>query len=275
MNGSTENDNAPAASQSGTAVPEGRLASLDAFRGIAIALMILVDGPGDPGNVYSILRHAEWNGWTLADTIFPSFLFMVGVSIVFSLDRRKEKKLSDTALIGRILKRTAILFALGVFVEIFPRFDLSTVRIPGVLQRIAVCYLFVSLIVLKTGLRGRILWLSGLLASYWLMMRFIPAPGVGAGVLEPGNNFAAWVDSHLLSGYMWSYYGGKWDPEGIVSTLPAIATTLFGVTPRSVFCTLGGVIFPITPMSTTSFPAAAYRRITGGSLPERNSLSRL
>ena len=184
LNGSAENDNAPAASQSGAAVPEGRLTSLDAFRGIAIALMILVNSPGDPGNVYSILRHAEWNGWTLADTIFPSFLFMVGVSIVFSLDRRKEKKLSNTPLIGRILKRTAILFALGIFVNIFPRFDLSTVRIPGVLQRIAVCYLFVSLIVLKTGLKGRILWLTGLLASYWLMMRFIPVPGVGAGVLS-------------------------------------------------------------------------------------------
>ena len=88
---------------------------------------------------------------------------------------------------------------------------------------------FRFLIVLSSGLRGRILWLIGLLASYWLMMRFIPVPGIGAGVLEPGANFAAWVDSHLLHGYMWSYYDGKWDPEGIVSTIPALATTLFGV----------------------------------------------
>ncbi|MDR3568712.1 MAG: heparan-alpha-glucosaminide N-acetyltransferase domain-containing protein [Syntrophobacteraceae bacterium] len=209
--------------------PALRLVSLDALRGAAIALMILVNSPGDPANAYSLLRHADWNGWTLADTIFPTFLFLVGVSIVFSLDKQREKTVSDPALVGRILKRTLILFMLGIFVNIFPRFDLSTLRIPGVLQRIAVCYFFVSLIVLKTGLKGRILWLSGLLASYWLMMRFIPVPGIGAGVIEPGKNFAAWVDSHLLSGYMWSYYGGKWDPEGIVSTLPALATTLFGV----------------------------------------------
>ena len=97
------------------------------------------------------------------------------------------------------------------------------------MQRIALCYFFASLIVLRAGLRGHILWLIGLLASYWLMMRFIPVPGVGAGVLEPGQNFAAWVDSHLLKGYMWSYYDGAWDPEGIASTIPAIATTLFGV----------------------------------------------
>lgn len=221
--------NAETASTSDIAAMKGRMISLDAFRGITIAMMILVNNPGDPGNVYSLLSHAAWNGWTIADTVFPAFLFIVGVSIVFSLDKQIEKKVSTPALMARILKRTVILFALGIFVNILPRFDLSTLRIPGVLQRISVCYFFVCLIVLKSGLRGRILWLIGLLASYWLMMRFIPVPGIGAGVLEPGKNFAAWVDSHLLKGYMWSYYGGKWDPEGIVSTIPAIATTLFGV----------------------------------------------
>jgi predicted acyltransferase len=225
----TGNAGAPIVPSADPAVPGGRLASLDAFRGLAIALMILVNSPGDPGHVYSLLSHAQWNGWTLADTIFPAFLFMVGVSIVFSLDKQKEKAVSHPELVGRILKRTVILFALGIFVNVFPGFDLSTLRIPGVLQRIAVCYFFASLIVLKSGLKGRIFWLAGLLTSYWLMMRFIPVPGIGAGVLEPGKNFAAWVDSHLLRGYMWSYYGGKWDPEGIVSTLPALATTLFGV----------------------------------------------
>ena len=229
LNGIAGNENILTDSCSDAACPKRRLASLDAFRGIAIALMILVNSPGDPGNVYSLLRHAAWNGWTLADTIFPSFLFMVGVSIVFSLDKHKDQKVSPPLLVGRILKRAAILFALGIFVNTFPRFDLTTIRIPGVLQRIAVCYFFVSLIVLKSGLRGRILWLTGLLASYWLMMRFIPVPEIGAGVLEPGVNFAAWVDSHLLHGFMWSYYDGKWDPEGVVSTMPALATTLFGV----------------------------------------------
>jgi len=211
------------------AVPKGRLTSLDAFRGFAIALMILVNSPGDPGTVYSPLSHAIWNGWTFADTIFPSFLFIVGVSIVFSFAKQEEKSISDWAFMVRLLRRTIILFALGLFLNMFPTFSLSAIRIPGVLQRIALCYLFASLIALNADLRGRILWLIGLLASYWLMMRFIPVPGIGAGVLEPGENFAAWVDSLFLGGHMWSYYNGEWDPEGIVSTIPAIATTLFGV----------------------------------------------
>ncbi len=209
--------------------PKGRLASLDAFRGFTIALMILVNSPGDPAAVYSNLSHVDWNGWTFADSVFPSFLFIVGVSIVFSFARQKEKGIRNSAFMVRLLRRTIILFALGLFINLFPAFHLSTIRIPGVLQRIALCYFFASLIVLKADLRGRILWLIGLLASYWLMMRFIPVPGIGAGVLEPGQNFAAWVDSHFLSGHMWSYYDGEWDPEGIVSTIPAIATTLFGV----------------------------------------------
>jgi len=217
------------ASYPGPAAPKGRLASLDAFRGFTIALMILVNSPGDPGAVYPPLRHGAWNGWTFADTVFPSFLFIVGVSIVFSFAKQGEKPVSNSAVAFRILRRTVILFALGIFVNIFPTFYLSSIRIPGVLQRIALCYFFASLIVLKAGLRGRILWLAALLASYWVMMCCIPTPGIGTGVLEPGKNFAAWVDSLFLGGHMWSYYDRTWDPEGIVSTIPAIATTLFGV----------------------------------------------
>ncbi len=219
-------DRPPAAAPDSGIAPhrEHRLVSLDAFRGITIALMIVVNSPGDSQDVFAPLSHADWNGWTFADTVFPSFLFIVGVSLVFSFAKRKESH-----LVARIIRRTIILFAIGLFINTFPTFDLSTLRIPGVLQRIALCNLFASLIVLGAGLRGRILWLIGLLASYWLMMRFIPVPGIGAGVMEPGKNFAAWVDSHLLQGYMWSYYDGAWDPEGIVSTIPAIATTLFGV----------------------------------------------
>jgi predicted acyltransferase len=191
--------------------------------------MILVNSPGDTGAVYSPLKHAEWNGWTFADTVFPFFLFIVGVSLVFSLAKREEKGTSNLAFIVLILRRTIILFALGLLINVFSILDFENFRIPGVLQRIALCYFFASLIVMMTGLRGRILWLISLLASYWIMMKFIPASGIGAGVLEPGKNFAAWVDSQILSGYMWGHYGGQWDPEGIVSTIPAIATTLFGV----------------------------------------------
>jgi predicted acyltransferase len=219
----------PTIPDSKPAAPKGRLPSLDAFRGLTIALMILVNSPGDPGAVYAHLSHAVWNGWTFADTVFPSFLFIVGVSLFFSFAKQKERGIQNSAFMLRLLRRTIILFALGLFLNSFPTFYLSAIRIPGVLQRIALCYFFASLIVLKTDLRGRILWLIGLLASYWLMMRFIPVPGIGAGVLEPGKNFAAWVDSFFLSGHMWSYYDQTWDPEGIVSTIPAIATTLFGV----------------------------------------------
>ena len=206
-----------------------RLSSLDAFRGLTISLMILVNCRGDDGAIFSSLEHAAWNGWTFADTVFPSFLFIVGVSLVFSFAEREEDRIFQKAFELRIIRRTVILFVLGLLLNSFPSFQLSNIRIPGVLQRIAVCYFFASLIVLKCGLRGRILWLITLLASYWVMMRFVPVPGIGTGVLEPGENFAAWVDSHFLNGYMWSYYDGKWDPEGIVSTIPAIATTLFGV----------------------------------------------
>ncbi len=219
----------PPTPESGPAATKARLSSLDAFRGLTIALMILVNSPGDPGTVYSPLSHVVWNGWTFADTVFPSFLFIVGVSIVFSFAKQEEKGVSNSAFMVRLLRRTLILFALGLFMNIFPTFQLSAIRIPGVLQRIALCYFFASLIVLKADLRGRILWLIGLLASYWLMMQFIPVPGIGVGLLEPGKNFAAWVDSIFLHGHMWSYYDGEWDPEGIVSTIPAIATTLFGV----------------------------------------------
>ena len=217
------------ASDSSREANKVRLISLDAFRGLTIALMILVNNHGDTGTVYSPLSHVDWNGWTPADAVFPCFLFIVGVSLVFSFAGRQETPLSSARHAVRVLRRTIILFALGLFVNTYPAFDLSTMRIPGVLQRIAICYLAASLIVLKAGTRGRILWLIGLLVSYCLMMLFIPVPGLGAGVLEPGQNFAAWVDSLLLKGHMWSYYDGKWDPEGIISTIPAIATTLFGV----------------------------------------------
>jgi len=205
-----------------------RLLSLDAFRGLTIAAMILVNTPGNYGAVYPELTHAAWNGWTFADTIFPSFLFVVGVSLVFSISRRRQSGGDSPWLEAHIVKRTVILFALGLFVNSFPIFHLSTIRIPGVLQRTALCYLFGSLIILRCGLRGRVLWLVALLGYYWLLMRFVPTPEIGAGVLEPGRNFAAYVDSLFLSGHMWSYYE-TWDPEGLISTLPAIGTTLFGV----------------------------------------------
>jgi predicted acyltransferase len=205
-----------------------RLFSLDAFRGATIAAMILVNNPGSWSAVYPQLRHAEWNGWTMTDWIFPFFLFIVGVAMTFSFAKRKDCGATIPQLYRHILVRTAGIFAIGLFLNGFPNFDLPTLRIPGVLQRIALCYGIASVIFLKTTIRGQIFWITGLLICYWLMMQYIPVPGVGTGVYEPGKNFSNYIDMLLLSGHMWRETL-TWDPEGIVSTIPSIATILFGV----------------------------------------------
>jgi predicted acyltransferase len=174
------------------------------------------------------LRHAQWNGWTLADCVFPFFLFILGVAVVFSLAKRKESAAHGSKTILRILRRGAILFGLGLMLNGFPDYNLSDLRIPGVLQRIAICYLVASFVVLKTSMIGQVRILVGLLISYWLMLEFIPVPGVGAGLLEPGKNLPSYIDGFLLQGHLW-YNIRPYDPEGLLSTIPAVGTTLFGV----------------------------------------------
>ena len=205
-----------------------RLLSLDVFRGITIAGMILVNNPGSWSHVYPQLRHAEWNGVTFTDLIFPFFLFIVGVAMTFSLSKQIEAGADRKKLMMKILRRAGIIFLLGMFLSGFPNFNFSTIRIPGVLQRIAVCYLITSIIVLRTGWKGQAYWAVGLLFFYFIAMKFIPVPGFGAGDLSAQGNFAAFIDQKLLSGHMWSQ-SKTWDPEGLFSTLPAIATTLTGV----------------------------------------------
>lgn len=206
--------------------PASRLQSLDIFRGFTIASMILVNNPGSSPS-YAQLEHAEWHGWTFTDTVFPFFLWIVGVAMTLSTARRIERGQSRAELLRHALQRAVILFLLGVFVGSLPNIDLATIRIPGVLQRIAVCYLIGFVIFLSTSVRGQILWLLGLNAAYLGLMFFYPAPGCGAGSWSMDCNFARWIDSLLLSGHMWSHTR-HWDPEGIVSTLPAISTVLFG-----------------------------------------------
>lgn len=206
----------------------GRLMSLDVFRGATIAAMLLVNNPGDWGAVYAPLLHAPWHGWTFTDVIFPFFLWIVGVAMTLSFARRVERGESRSALMLHALRRSAIIFGLGLLLAGFPYYNPATIRIPGVLQRIAVCYLAAALIFLMSGLRGMILWTGGLLSVYWVLMKLVPVPGYRAGVLDKVGNFAQYVDSMVLRGHMWSATK-VWDPEGIVSTLPAIATTLFGV----------------------------------------------
>jgi predicted acyltransferase len=205
----------------------GRLISLDVFRGLVIASMILVNNPGSWSHVYGPLRHAEWHGWTFADTVFPFFLYIVGVSIALSLGRRLAAGEEKRRLYLRIIRRSLILFALGLFLNAFPGFGLSTLRIPGVLQRIAVCYLAASVIFLNTTWKGRLAWAAGLLLLYWAAMEWIPVPGTGAGSYAKGDNLAAWIDGRLLAGHMWAATK-TWDPEGVLSTIPAVSTVLFG-----------------------------------------------
>ena len=203
-----------------------RLVSLDVFRGLTIAGMILVNNPGTWNNIYAPLRHAEWHGWTPTDLIFPFFLFIIGVSMVFSTAQRARR--GDTRLnyIIHVFKRSVVIFALGLFLNGFPFFELATLRIPGVLQRIAVCYLFAAIIALCTGTRGQSLAIVILLAGYWALMTFVPVPGYGAGHLDPDGNLAAYLDRRLMLGHLWK---PTWDPEGLLSTMPAIATVLFGL----------------------------------------------
>ena len=174
------------------------------------------------------LEHAAWHGWTFTDTVFPFFLWIVGVAMTLSFARRVERGDNRARLLLHVLRRSAILFGIGLFLAGFPYFRLATIRIPGVLQRIAVCYLIAAAIFLYTRVRGQIVWTVALLALYWALMTLVPVPGYGAGVLEKQGNFAQYVDSLLLTGHMWSQTKW-WDPEGVVSTIPAIATVLFGV----------------------------------------------
>ena len=205
-----------------------RLVSLDAFRGATIALMVLVNNAGSGHDSYRQLEHAPWHGWTITDTVFPSFLWIVGVAITLSLGKRLAEGTPRPHLLPQIFRRAAILFVFGLFVYAFPHFNLGTQRILGVLQRIAICYLAASVIFLYTGVRGQILWILGLLAAYWMMMTLIPVPGYGPGRLDVEGNFAHYIDQLALGRH--NYHStGTWDPEGLVSTLPAIATALFGV----------------------------------------------
>ncbi|HXX62219.1 MAG TPA: heparan-alpha-glucosaminide N-acetyltransferase domain-containing protein, partial [Bacteroidota bacterium] len=207
-----------------------RLLSLDAFRGATIAGMILVNNPGSWSESYAQLKHSAWNGWTFTDMIFPFFLWIMGVAMTFSFAKRREAGASVGSLMGHVLRRALIIFALGIVVNGFPfgigaPFSLATLRIPGVLQRIAICYVLASALYLKVGVRALVLWAAALLAAYWAAVMLIPVPGFGPGVLNPVGSLCWYVDSNLLKGHTWIYAPAEgFDPEGIISTIPSIAT---------------------------------------------------
>ena len=217
-----------------------RLVSLDVFRGITIMGMILVNNPGSWGSIYPALEHASWNGVTPTDYIFPFFLFIVGVAITLSLTKRKERGDDQKKLILQIFRRAIMIFLIGMVLHGFPYFNLSTIRIPGVLQRIAVVYFFASFIFIKANWKTQAYIAAGLLIFYWIIMTLIPVPGYGmpnlyVPVISDANgnplfapNLAGWLDNLLLPGHLWKQTK-VWDPEGLLSTIPAISTALSGV----------------------------------------------
>ena len=209
-----------------------RYISVDVFRGFTIALMIIVNSPGNWGNTFAPLLHADWHGITLTDFVYPFFIFIVGLSIVLS---NKNKGTSSST--KTILFRSIKIFTLGVFLGVFTgfmyqvvgsgeSFSLSDIRIPGVLQRIALVYLFCAILYNYSNWVQQLVVMISLLVVYYILMTFVSVPGIGPGVLEPGKNLAAYIDSLLIPGSMWE---GTWDPEGILSTLPAIASGIGGM----------------------------------------------
>lgn len=210
-----------------------RLTSIDVFRGLMVAGMIIVDNPGSDDLAYSPTKHADWNDWTSADFIFPSFLFLVGVSMVFSFHARVTRGESRAHILRHAIVRSLILIAVGLLVNASPIYglDLHTWRFYGVTQRIALCYFAAEILVLWSNRRGQLIALVACLLGYWAMLRFVPVPGLGSpghGIpfMDPERNLAAWLDRKLLTGRLFNTVR---DPEGLLSTIPAIGTTLIGV----------------------------------------------
>jgi predicted acyltransferase len=203
-----------------------RLDSLDVFRGATIAAMILVSTPGSWNAVYTPLDHAVWNGWTPTDLVFPFLLFAMGAAVPFALERRRG---TPRRVRRHVFRRAAILFLLGLLlnaIETPPPLDLATFRIPGVLQRIAIVFAAVAALTERTSWRTQVMAALAILLGYWALLAFVPVPQFGRGVLTPEGNLASYIDRALLGRHLLT---PLYDPEGLLSTLPAIATALCGV----------------------------------------------
>ncbi|MES2795944.1 MAG: heparan-alpha-glucosaminide N-acetyltransferase domain-containing protein [Bacteroidota bacterium] len=204
-----------------------RLLSLDIFRGITVAFMIIVNNPGDWGHLYWPLEHAAWHGCTPTDLVFPFFLFIVGVSIPFA-DQTKAGDLLPNKY-KKLLLRTLKLFCLGLFLSLFPKFNFETVRIMGVLQRIALVYAICSVLYLNLSEKYLILTFACCLLGYYFIMTFVPVPGFGNPNLEPETNFGAWFDRTILTEpHLWKT-AKTWDPEGLLGTIPAVGNGILGI----------------------------------------------
>jgi predicted acyltransferase len=210
-----------------------RLMCLDVYRGLMVAGMIVVDNPGSDEHAYWPIMHTKWNGWTPADFIFPSFLFLVGISMVYSYSARRERGDTKREIFAHAIKRSLILIAIGLVVNASPiiGLDLHTWRFEGVTQRIGICYFFASILELWAERREQWVALIVCLVGYWALLRFVPVPGAGVPgrdvpFMDQVQNLPAWLDRELFTGHL---YDGNRDPEGLIHTIPAIGTTLIGI----------------------------------------------
>ncbi|RVU02116.1 DUF1624 domain-containing protein [Mucilaginibacter limnophilus] len=207
-----------------------RLLSLDVFRGATVAAMILVNNPGDWGHIYPPLEHSVWHGCTFADLIFPSFLFMVGVSIVYAMESRKADPANHPKILSTALRRTLVLIALSLVTQLLFHPGLATLRLPGVLQRIALVFFICTVLYLKTSQKTRDWLIAILLIGYYLLLSYTPVPGQGApDINAEDKNIGAWLDRLIFTpDHLW-VFSKTWDPEGLLGTLPAIVTGLIGI----------------------------------------------
>ena len=218
-------------------LPQGRIVSLDVLRGFD--MFWLIGGEAFFHRFFGLFKtpftdslsgqfeHSVWNGFTFYDLIFPLFIFISGASITIALGRRVERGMSKKELYGYILKRFAILMLLGLIMNGFMNFDFANIRYAGVLQRIALCYLFTAIIFIHTSRRVQFALAGAFLLVYWGLLTFVPVPGFGAGVLTPDGNFASYIDRLFLPGKFCCFEFG--DNEGLLSTLPAVVSCLLGV----------------------------------------------
>jgi predicted acyltransferase len=213
-----------------------RLISLDALRGFTIAAMVIVNDPGSWEHVYRPLLHAHWNGCTITDLVFPFFLFIVGVSIALAYSRRMEEGVQKNKLYRKILIRSLNIYLLGIFLWLFPEFDFGAIRWVGVLPRISFVFLACALLFLNTNWKQQIGIGLSILLIYWIWVAYIPVPGIGRPDLSgPEKNWANYLDTLILPGVMWQL---TWDPEGILSTFPAIVTGMTGMLIGKLYLTI-------------------------------------
>ena len=248
-----------------------RLTSVDVFRGATMAAMVIVNTPGDWSTVYWPLLHAEWHGWTPTDLIFPFFVFIMGVSIVLS---RKS-----TTTTGPVIRRAAVIFGLGLLLALYPRFDFSTVRIMGVLQRLALCYL-AAVVIYRTAaehseqrrLTVALGSAAALLISYWALLTLVPVPGGHAGDLSASGNLGAWIDRTVIGeAHLWRQ-SKTWDPEGLLSTIPAIATALTGIAAGTVLVSSRAPARKIQILALAGLACAVVGRLWGFGFPINKNL---